>query len=553
MRIFEKYKAGLRDLDVSPLKYLFMYILPLLLIAILFVYAIVIFMPFVLKNALLRIFILLLPIVLIIIAITYPLIYRMTRAKEINDNMNLFITRMGVLATTNLSRKELIRIIAKSTEYGALSEEINKVHTLVEYWNYSLPEAARTVARLTPSVLLADFLDRMAHSLDSGEDFVTFLEKEQNVVMNEYAAKYSISVRNLDIIRDVFISTVISAVFFIVFTYFLPIFMQINIEILVGGAVVGFLGMEVLMYFLVKFMLPKDEYWHPLARKPPIYRILRISFIPTIFLCIFLFYITLQLRIPEIVVVAITLTPLIIPGVIIKIAESNLERCDENYDSFIRAIGSSLEAAGGTLEMSISKIQRHDFGPLTNHIQILYRRLVTKIDKVKAWEFFAADTGSNLITKFTDMYAEGIRLGGRPEIAGRFITSNFVKMIILRKERKQASSSFNGILYGIGVAIVFSLSLGVGVIEQLNNLFSAVTTPGLPIALPLLTAQFNVRYLTLCAVAIIVVHCTLSAFITKVVSGRHRLTPLIHIVGMVWSAAIVYLIAKYVMDVLFSI
>jgi flagellar protein FlaJ len=57
--------------------------------------------------------------------------------------MNLFITKMGVLATAEVDRKTLMKVISKAKEYGALSEEIGKIYYLMEYWDFDLPKAAR--------------------------------------------------------------------------------------------------------------------------------------------------------------------------------------------------------------------------------------------------------------------------------------------------------------------------------------------------------------------------------------------------------------------------
>ena len=60
-----------------------------------------------------------------------------------------------------------------------MAEETRKIFLLMEKWNRNLSQACRFIARRTPSKIFSEFLDRMAHELDSGEDFKEFIKREQ--------------------------------------------------------------------------------------------------------------------------------------------------------------------------------------------------------------------------------------------------------------------------------------------------------------------------------------------------------------------------------------
>ncbi|OYT58931.1 type II secretion protein F, partial [Euryarchaeota archaeon ex4484_178] len=60
----------------------------------------------------------------------FPLLKGEKRKKEIERYLHLFITRMSVLASTRLPRKEIFRILSEVKEYGALSDEIAKIYHL---------------------------------------------------------------------------------------------------------------------------------------------------------------------------------------------------------------------------------------------------------------------------------------------------------------------------------------------------------------------------------------------------------------------------------------
>jgi flagellar protein FlaJ len=547
-------KKAYRNLGMSPNKYILTFALPLIIMGFVFVWTVSYFYPDTLKISVSRIGLCLFPVFCIIVAIIYPIVKAQKEEKEINENIGLFITRMGALATTNLKRKELIRIIAETKEYGALSEEMMRIHNLMHIWNYTLPEAARYIAKTTPSILFSDFLERMAHSLDSGEDFKSFLEKEQKVVMVEYTAKYRESIKKLDDIKEIFTAMVISISFLIIFAFFVPLFMPGNVMFILMGSVSAFIVVEVILLAYIKTAMPKDELWHSLPRRPKACRIVRIIIVPTMLLCVFLFFFSNSLKLPLLVAVSVSFAPLIIPSIIIKAAEEKVERCEDSYSAFVRAVGSSVEATGGTLESALARLQRHDFGPLTRFIHELYKRLLTRIDTMKAWHYMGADTGSTLISKFNDMYSEGIELGGEHKTVGNIVTNNFVQSTILKKERYMASASFNGVLYGLCFSLVFVLSMGVAVMGNINDLFASINVGAeIPLTIPLLSGKLDVHFAQLASTIIIISHALCSSVLTKIISGRHILTPLMHFVFMVWISTGVFMIGTFILSRLITI
>jgi len=68
----------------------------------------------------------------------YPLFLWEQRGSDIDREMHLFITRMGVLAVSESARKEMFDIISRMREYRSLAVEINKIFIMVDKWNVSL-------------------------------------------------------------------------------------------------------------------------------------------------------------------------------------------------------------------------------------------------------------------------------------------------------------------------------------------------------------------------------------------------------------------------------
>ena len=73
------------------------------------------------------------------------------------------------------------------SDYGELANQVKRIETLVDKWHTSLPEASRIVAQQSPSPLWADFLDRMAFSIEAGQPIDEFMRSEQETVAEQYS------------------------------------------------------------------------------------------------------------------------------------------------------------------------------------------------------------------------------------------------------------------------------------------------------------------------------------------------------------------------------
>jgi flagellar protein FlaJ len=484
----------------------------------------------------------------------FPILKYDSRRMEINSNMHLFITRMGVLSTSELPRKDLMELLASVKEYGALTDEMKKIYNLIEFWNFSLPESARYVGKRCPSPILADFLNRMAHSIDSGENFSTFLRKEQAVVMTEYQAMYEGAMRDLDLLKEIFVATITAAMFMIVFVSILPMFVAQSSLMLLLGCLLVFLFVEVSLVFFTYSKLPKDNIWHNMAVRPYSERRLK-RVLPFAFLIAGVLFAVLLLKtsLPLPMIFAISVSALAGPAFYLRRMENELKRCDDNYDSYMRAIASAVETVGGGIDDALRRLKGHDFGPLSVHADQLYKRLIIRIDEVKAWSLFAAHTGSNLISKFTEMYVRGIESGGKPSEIGKLISDNYIRMLTLRKYRYQAASSMAGVLYGLLVAITFTLYLMLSIMRMMNGVFSLIDIKNSQVAVPLLSTHFQLEMFSLFFLIIIVTHILMSSWFMRIISGSHPAMPILHLIAMSWIVSIVAFVSDMAMSKLIRV
>lgn len=487
------------------------------------------------------------PVVCILFAVYYPLSVYGGQASRIDNNMHYYITQMGSVATAETPRLDIIRIVSDNKEYRELATETKKIYNLVTVWNMSLAEACRFISKRTPSVIFEDFLDRFAHGLQSGENIKSFLFAEQNVVMNEYEAMYNGAMYNVEVVKELFVSLVMSLIFLASFAVIMPVITGMDAVVLMVMVVVTFVVTDIVILLFTKGKVPKDPLWSK-SNIIPDYKIKLYRSIPiSIGACILVTVaVILYGKIVMPIAIAICLTPLIYTGKVCRNIEKNIRRRDENFPAFIRSLGSSAGARGGVIDDALKALRIHDFGPLTKDVNDLYKRLNTRIDKFKSWDFFSANTGSHLIQRFCIMFVEATNLGGKPEVIGDIIATNFHKIVTLRKKRVQSASSLVGVLYGLTAGIGFTMYISVGVIDLMQSMFTSVEMPaGMGgMGMVIYTNVGDVKVLSFLVLLIMIAHSLMSALLIRVVDGGHLLSSTLDFVIMVWISGITAVVTQ---------
>lgn len=520
-------------------QYTFKFALPVIFMGLFFPLVMFLLVPD-LVSGILRYVLLLVPVLFIGLVFFYPLSVMEARKSQIDLNMHYYITHMGVLAASNMARKEVIRHLSTHEAYGYLATETGKIYSLMNDWNLSLAQACRFIAKRTPSAIFADFLDRLAHSAEAGEPFDQFVWTEQKVVMNEFDTMYKKSLTEISMTKEIFVAMMTALIFLTSIALIMPIITGMEPFILMVGSIVTFLGAEGIIVYVMKTKAPKDKIWHTLSIETEADRVIRMSFPVSIIGSTILSIILLLWGggLPVTIMIAIALSPLAITGYYARKEEELIKRKDDNFSQFVRALGSTAGARGGIIRESLRNLTYHDFGPLTSDVNELYKRLETRINKNMTWNYFAAGTGSNLIERFATIFAEGIDKGGKPEVIGEIIADNFMRIISLRKLRYSLATSLVGEVYGLTGGIALTMFLTLGIVKMLINIFSGMDVPGGMSSIISLSSAVDINLLALMLMSMMVGHSLLSALMLRAVDGGSVFNSYIHFVGMVWLSAI---------------
>ncbi|UCE90761.1 MAG: archaellar assembly protein FlaJ [Methanobacteriota archaeon] len=537
-----------RSVDMPIATYFTRYALPLVAAGIGLAAILVFLFPGLVANSIFRYVFLAIPFLFSLIAIFFPLLQGERKKMQIERNLHLFLIRMSVLATSKLPRKKMLEILSKVKEYEALSIEVEKIYKLMEYWNMGLADAARTVARRTPSPALADFLDRLAHSSDAGEDIEEFLTKERDVAVNVYLNKYETALKDLDLLNEIFVAVLISLMFMLVFIALLPVFIDVPITLILPGVALLFIIIEAMVLYLVKSLLPSDPIWHNREERTEVDQTLNSVLPATYAACVALAIFAFLARMPLTAVVALVVTPLLYPGFLIRREERRVRARDENYDSFMRAVGSYAASAGSAVTEGVGRLSKHDFGELTKGIEVLFKRLLTRIDQIRAWNLFAAETGSNLISKFTEMYVVGLSVGGKVDKVIDIISVNFVKLMGVRRKRYQAADNMLGTLYGMSIGITFTLFSALSLMRMLNQMNEQFTLAEMSIRVPIALQSFDLHLAEAVFLLIVFAHALISANLVSFAGGSHKHSFYINFAAIIWISTVTALITQLMLE-----
>ncbi len=393
-----------------------------------------------------------------------------SRGDRIDEALPFFITHFGVLATTDMPRNEMLRILAENQEYREIAKEMGRIHRLTTEWGLSMVDAVRAVAANTPSAVFAEFLLRLAHAVESGQSIESFLKSEQKVVMEQYSAIYQAQLLKVDGWKEMYANTVMTIGFLAVFAAIIPIISGGNVVLLMVGVALIAVVLEILMGIILKERIPVDKLMpnRDISTKEET-RIKIAAIVAGLAAALFFAAGWYLHSIPVGFIAAVF--PLLVPGFLAARSEKNIRQREEDFPAFIRSLGAAAAARGGGIRDVMEHVQTNKLGALTESVQALYRRLSWHIDDARAWSRFGAQTGSRLVDSFTDMFVHGIRSGGKPGVISQIISDNMISIMGLRTNRRATAGAFRGVLLGLAGGMSLVLFVGAGIFGSLIGLF----------------------------------------------------------------------------------
>ena len=434
-----------------------------------------------------------------IAAAAFPILEVQRSATLIEAEMHMFITRMGILSIGEVGAQSIFDILKQMRDYGELANEVKRIETLVDKWHTSLPEAARIVAQQSASPLWADFLDRMAFSIEAGQPIDDFMRSEQETIAEQYNTLYDTRLESVDTLKEIYVSLVTAGLFGLVISGIHLVLFEVGsdtdtpIEIasrlrylLLASLMFSFL--QIGAVFAFRSTIPKDLTFARDEMDTPFRINFRRSLLVTGLitaglLVIFSFTLlwvfealTSQWDKYGLLFIAIPFSPLLVPAMMVRREENQIQRRDETYPDFIRALGGTAQARSAEPSATIKALRGIDFGTLDKSIDRLEKRLSTRIDSDRAWDYFTADTNSAVISRYTRIYIEGSQSSGKPAETAEMVSRSVGNLLSLRNRRSLSANTMWGVALGLLISSVASLNVTTAIVLQLGDAIAGVAS-----------------------------------------------------------------------------
>ena len=522
-------------------------------------------------------------------AIYFPILEVNRSAIKIEKEMHMFITRMGILSLGEVGADTIFDILRQMKDYGELAQEVKRIETLVDKWHTSLPEAARIVAQQSPSPLWTDFLDRMAFSIEAGQPIDAFMRAEQETVAEQYNTLYDTRLESVDTLKEIYVSLVSAGLFGLVVAGIHLVLFEIGnggsatpIEVatrirwlLLAGFV--FVIIQVGALFAFRATIPDDQTFARDEFETPFRLLFRQTWLGAGIVSIILLIATISVVIAfwegltmtwdkyGLILLAVPLTPLLVPAVLVQREERKVLRRDEAYPDFIRALGGTAQARSAEPSATIRALRGIDFGMLDASIDRLEKRLSTRIDSERAWDYFAADTNSAVISRYNRIYIEGSQSSGEPAETADMVSRSVTNLLSLRRRRSLSASTMWGVAFGLLISSVVSLNVTISIVLQLGETIAGVATSiaestdigsisdaagdfVLPVMEDPTAVADNILMFKIIASILILVQVLAVSFIATRLRGGGFTSALGQMIQLLWVAALASLISSFILD-----
>jgi len=265
------------------------------------------------------------------------------------------------------------------------------------------------------------------------------------------------------------------------------------------------------------------------------------------------------------ILLAVPLTPLLVPAVLVQREESKVLRRDEAYPDFIRALGGTAQARSAEPSATIRALRGIDFGMLDQSIDRLEKRLSTRIDSERAWDYFAADTNSAVISRYNRIYIEGSQSSGEPAQTADMVSRSVTNLLSLRRRRSLSASTMWGVAFGLLISTVVSLNVTISIVLQLGETIAGVASSiaettdigsisdaagdfVLPVMEDPTAVEDNILMFKIIASILILVQVLAVSFIATRLRGGGYTSALGQMIQLLWVAALASLISSFILD-----
>ena len=375
--------------------------------------------------------------------------------KRMGGDILFMITYMASITTSQVTRPEIFAYTASRKEYTP-TKYIEKVEFFVKRWGYSYAEGLKLVAERVRSDMLRSMFNRYGNSIDSGVPDEDFLRLELSTIRSVYRNTFEQGFEMLKKWGDAYIAMMLSGTI-------VGIIIMVSVAIYAPTDIDSTLNLSYMIIIMIAFFglftmyrsIPEDQRTHRMKdacsyEQGIVIRLERFLVPIAVIAGILMIVIGVNPGFAALLV-SILLAPL---GIIGFKDDLNIIRRDEDFSTFIRGLGSIMGGKGLTTAYALSEVDRKSLDILGPDIDGVYTKLNLGLDDRLVWNRFIGDSGSNLISKYLNIFRDSVALGGSPAEIGKIVGSSMLEQVLLRKKREMLSTGFIVLMVPMHVAMV---------------------------------------------------------------------------------------------------
>ena len=326
------------------------------------------------------------------------------------------LTYLGSVSTANLGREQIFESAAR-LGYDP-SPYFAQVVNLVQSLGYDYSHACHVVSKGAKDQVMRQFLLRFGNSMASGEPEVVFLEREAQVLMEDYTNEYERAIESLKKWTDAFVALMVSCNLIVLVSLISNMIYNLGSLFMLMVEAVALIAAAMGAYLIYR-IAPYDPVVHNLPvrseEQDRMSLFARILFPVSALAGVRDLFRDGQHRHSACGGPAFSCSRS-------ACSRSSLERKidarDRDIADFLRALGGVTAARGSTVIDSLNHIDQRAIGSLEPELQRLMTRVSCGLSTGRAWYRFMADTGSELVHRVVRAFWDGNDWGGQPERIG---------------------------------------------------------------------------------------------------------------------------------------
>jgi len=394
------------------------------------------------------------------------------------------LTYMSILARGGIGRDRMLQYCGEQKYSTAVFFEY--INVMAKSMGVEYTKAFQSVAERAKAPRIKSLLLRFSASISSGSSESDFVLQEARSEGEHYRNEYERNVENLRKWTDAYSAVLVAVTLIMVVSQVSSLlgstgesFIYLMLFTLAGVTAVG--------VYLIYKVAPYESFTYDspggttAERKTARFLTLILGF--TGFatgMMLFMVMISRDVN-PMTASSAVFLTlglSLLAPAYFAWKDSDRVSKIDEELPTVLRALGSVAGSAGVTLTESLRRIDLNSYQYIKLPLERLRTRLEAQLPSGESWEIFRRETGSELASRTTGMFVDGVEVGCNPGQIGEICSDYAQNITELRARRKLTSSTFSFLTLTMHSVMAFILVFVLEIIMNFNTKLSDVVQGG---------------------------------------------------------------------------